>query len=247
MPKSLNSPTISGRFQSARRSMSSRVTSRRRTRAGGCMSASSRRRPVRASPLTLPEPWTARWDRRRPSPEPSWWEIILAWGLFTLLGGAQREARRTARNARGDTRPDWESRDLALWRMPLHDAPAATRCARDAGRHARSWRTTRSRFDRTGSRNGCRSRPACTSRSPTMPAAHPDASQRPLAADGRPAPPWDPPRVGMGRSRCFEPSTVRTGSPWTSAAPVRPTAAGRRHGPLRGTRVPLTFPAERAP
>jgi hypothetical protein len=55
---------------------------------------------------------------------------ILAWGLFTMLGGAKREARRGLTNARGGTRPDWAP---GIWHCAAclsTNSPTATRCQR---------------------------------------------------------------------------------------------------------------------
>ena len=56
--------------------------------------------------------------------------IILAWGLFTMLGGAKRATRRGITNARGGTRPDWAP---GIWHCAAclsTNAPTASRCAR---------------------------------------------------------------------------------------------------------------------
>ena len=70
------------------------------------MSASSRRRPERASPLRFGAMDSALGQAAAVAGA-LLVGIILAWGLFTLLGGAKREARRTALNARGGVRAEW--------------------------------------------------------------------------------------------------------------------------------------------
>lgn len=56
--------------------------------------------------------------------------IVLAWGLFTFLGGAKREARRSLTTARGGTRPEWAP---GIWHCAAclsTNPPTATRCGR---------------------------------------------------------------------------------------------------------------------